>query len=113
EVVRAVDDDVVAPEDRVDVLGVEPQRVLGNLDLAVALEDPVASGGHLGAPDVGLGMDDLALQVGLVDSVEVDDPELPDASGREVVQHGRAEASSADDAHPRIAQAALTELAEL
>ena len=44
-------------------------------------------------------VDDLALQVGLVDDVEVDDAERADPGRGEVHQRGRAEAAGADTEH--------------
>ena len=53
----------------------------------------------LGAADVGLPVDDLALEVRLVDDVVVDDAERADSGGGEVEQRGAAESTGADDEH--------------
>ena len=58
------------------------------------LQDAVARGLGLGPADVGLAVDDLALQVRLVDDVEVDDAERADARRGEVEQGGRAQAAA-------------------
>jgi len=44
-------------------------------------------------------VDDLPLQVGLVDHVELDDPERADPGRREVQQGGAAEAAGANTEH--------------
>ena len=61
----------------------------------------------LGPADVGLAVDDLALQVGLVDGVEVDDAERADPGGGQVHQGRRAEAAGADAEHPGVLQPLL------
>src|SRR3712207_9131892 len=53
----------------------------------------------LGPAHVGLAVDDLALQVGLVDDVELDDAERADAGRGQVHEHGRAETAGADGEH--------------
>ncbi len=58
-------------------------------------------------------MDDLALEVGLVDDVRVDDPERADARGREVERGGRAETARADEEDARVEDALLAVLADL
>ena len=52
-------------------------------------------------------MDDLALQVGLVDGVELDDAERADARRGEVHQRRRAEAAGADAEHLGVLQPLL------
>ena len=58
-------------------------------------------------------MEDLALQVGQIDDVEVDDADGADAGGGEVERHRRAEAAGADAQHPRRLQLALPFEADL
>ena len=107
EVVRAVDDEVVRLEDLEDVGRVEPLLVQDDLDERVDLLDRLLGRLGLRLPDVGLAVDDLALQVGLVDDVEVDDAEGADAGGGEVEQRGRAEPAGADDEHLGVLQPLL------
>ena len=64
-------------------------------------------GVDLGLVDVGLSVDDLALQVGLVDDVVVDDAERADAGGGEVEQRGAAESAGADHEHLGVLEALL------
>src|SRR3712207_4406732 len=62
----------------------------------------------LGPAHVGLAVDDLALQVGLVDDVELDDAERADAGRGQVHEHGRAETAGADGEHLGVLQPLLT-----
>ena len=55
-------------------------------DERVDLEHRIARRLRLGPADVGLAVDDLALQVGLVDHVELDDAEGADPGGGQVQQ---------------------------
>ena len=107
EVVGAVDDQVVGLEDLEDVGRVEPLLVQHDLDVGVGLLDRLLGADRLRLPDVGLAVDDLALQVRLVDDVEVDDPERADPGGGQVEQRGRAEAAGADDQHLGVLQPLL------
>ena len=58
-------------------------------------------------------MDDLALQVGVVDDVCVDDPERADAGRGEVERRGRAEPAGADQERAGREQPLLARLADL
>ena len=99
EVVGAVDDQVVVLEDLEDVVVVEPHVVQDHLDERVDLGDRLPGRLGLRPADVGLPVDDLALQVRLVDLVELDDAERADAGGGEVEQRRAAQAARADDEH--------------
>ena len=99
EVVGAVDDEVVALEDPEDVVVVEPLRVHHDLDQRVDLGDRLLRRLRLRPADVGLAVDDLALQVRLVDLVELDDADRPDACRGEVHQRRAAEAAGTDHQH--------------
>src|SRR6478736_2898302 len=96
EVVGAVDDEVVALEDLEHVVVVEALVVHDDLDVGVDLGDRLLGGLGLGATDVGHAVDDLALEVGLVDLVELRDAERADAGRDQVQQGGRAQAAGAD-----------------
>ena len=61
----------------------------------------------LGLPDVGLAVDDLALQVRLVDVVELDDAERADPGRGQVEQRRAAEAAGADHQHLGVLQPLL------
>ena len=60
---------------------------------------------RLGDPDVGREVQELAVQVGQLDLVAVDDPEPPDARTGEVERDRRAERPGADHQHVRGASA--------
>ena len=77
EVVGAVDHQVVVPDQLAGVLRRQPGLVQGDLHVRVDLGDLVAGALQLGAADVGGAVDDLPLQVGGVDDVEVDQAEVP------------------------------------
>ena len=114
EVVGAVDDHVPAlAEDAVDVLRGDPLVVGDDLDVGIERLERALRGGDLRLPEPVGGVDDLALQVGRVDDVGVDDPELADARGREVERRRRAEAAGADEEHARVEQLQLAGLADL
>src|SRR5918999_3840382 len=53
-------------------------------------------------------MDDLALQVGLVDSVELDDAQGADSGRGEIEQGGTAQTAGANDQHPGVLQPLLS-----
>ena len=59
------------------------------------------------------GVRDLALQVGQIDHIVVDQPDRADAGGGEVEQHRRAEAARPDDQHARGEQLRLAGAADL
>jgi len=52
-------------------------------------------------------VNDLALQVGLVDDVEVDDADGANARGGELQQGGRSQASCADHQHASVLEPLL------
>ena len=58
-------------------------------------------------------MQHLALEVGLVHDVVVDDPEPADAGRGEVERRRRAEPAGADQQHARVEQLQLAGLADL
>jgi hypothetical protein len=59
------------------------------------------------------GVDDLALQVGVVDDVGIDDPERADAGRGEIERRGRAEPTGADQEDARGEQLLLARVADL
>ena len=63
-----------------------------------------AADSAFGSPDVGREVQRLAVQVGDLDVVVVDDPEPPDARPGEVHRHRRAERARADHQHAGVAQ---------
>lgn len=107
EVVRAVDDEVVLAEDLHHVLGFEPLFVKDHVDVRVDAQHAVAGGFGLGPADVRLAVDDLALQVRLVDLVELHDAQRAHAGRGQVHERGGAEAARAHGQHLGVLQALL------
>ena len=70
-----------------------------HLDVRVHRRDRVGRGVDLRSADVVLPVHDLALQVGLVDHVEVQDADAADPGRGEVEQGRRPEAAGADAEH--------------
>ncbi len=96
EVVGAVGDDVVVLEDLERVGAGEHGVVLDHVHVLVQALEHDLGGVHLELADGGLRVDDLALQVRLVDDVEVHEADGADAGGGEVERERRAEAAGAD-----------------
>ena len=107
EVVGAVQDQVVVPEDVEHVRRVEPHLVQPDLDERVGLLDGVARGLGLGTAHVGLAVDDLALEVRRVDDVELHDPQGAHTGGGKVEQGRAAEAACPDHEHLRVLEPLL------
>ena len=104
ERVGPVEDDVVVGDETLDVL--LGQHLVVADDPHVRVEGADRGGrrfGLLDADPVGR-MDDLALEVRLVDDVEVDDPDRADPRRGEVEGRRRAEAAGADEEHLRAEQ---------
>jgi hypothetical protein len=81
--------------------------VQDHLDQRVDLLHRTLRALRLGLADVALAVDDLALQVALVDDVEVDDAEGADAGRGQVHQGRRPEAAGTDRQHPGVLEALL------
>ena len=75
EVVRAVDDHVVALDDPVDVRRGETLLVADDLDVGIQRLERLLRGRDLRLTDAFGGVKDLPLQVGEVDDIGVDDAE--------------------------------------
>jgi hypothetical protein len=108
EVVGAVDDHVVLGEEAEGVLRGEAQRVTLDHDVRVHRGDALGRHLHLGAADIAGSEEHLAVQVGGVDDVEVDDPEPADTGRGEVLRGRTAQAARTDQQHPRRKQRLLT-----
>ena len=105
ERVAAVHDEVGALDQAGGVGGVEAHLV--GLDDDLRVEEAELGGGavRLGDADVGREVQELAVQVGQLDLVAVDDPQPPHARPGEVERDRRAERPGADDQHARGAAA--------
>ncbi len=84
-----------------------------NLHVRVVREQRLLRGLDLGAGDIGGLVEDLALQVGAVDHIEVDQPDRADAGEGKVEGDGRAEPACADDEHLRLDDLALPNAGDL
>ena len=113
EVVDAVDDHVVAVDDLHDVGGVQADGVLDDLDVRVERGDRRLGRVDLRRADRLRRVDDLALQVGEVDLVVVDDAERADARGGEVERGRGAEPAGAEQQHLGVEQLGLALGADL
>ena len=113
EVVAAVEDEVVVAEEPGGV-GFSQPFVVG-LDADGGVERPDGGGGALGLgpADAVRAVDHLALEVGDIDIVVVDDAERADPSGGEIEQDRRAEAARAHRQHARGQQLLLPRAAHL
>ena len=96
EVVRAVDDDVVGLEDVADVFRGESCLVKVELDVGVDGGEVLASRLELWAADVGGGVQNLPLEVGVIDDVEIDQSDSADASSGQVESQRRAQTAGTD-----------------
>ena len=112
EIVRAVQDDVVALHDPPHIGLGEPLPVLDDGHVRVERPDVRSSAGRLRRADAGRVMDHLPVEVGQGDGVVVDDPDRAHARGRQIEEGGRTEAPRPDDEHARGEQAELSLLAE-
>ena len=100
ERVGAVEDDVVAGDDPFDVRRDEHLLVDDDLDVGIEGVDRDPRALDLALADAIGRVDDLALQVGQVDDVEVDEADRADAGGREVERRRAAEATGPDQQGP-------------
>ena len=87
--------------------------VLDDVHVGVQRVDRLLGGVDLRHADAVGRVDHLALQVGEVDDVVVDDPERADAGGREVQRGRRAEPAGAEQQHLRVEQLLLALGADL
>ena len=107
EVVRAVNDHVPAAQKALGVIGRQPRPVGNDLNVRIERPDRLGRRVHLGAPHGRRGVDDLALQVGHVDIVVVNEPDRPHSGGRQVQGRRRPEPAGTDEQDPGRADALL------
>src|SRR6516225_6747577 len=113
EIVGAVDNDVIAGDERQRVGGDEPRRVRLHRHVRVEAADRGRRALHLGPADLGRAVDDLALQVRERDRVVVDDAERADPGRGEIEQRRRAQPAGPDDQHARALERLLPRPADL
>src|SRR2546426_732634 len=102
EVVRPIDDHVVVTQDVQRVVGRQSGLVGLHVDVRIDLRDPFFRDLDLLAPDVLRPIEHLALEIRLVDHVEVDDPEAADAGRAQILRERDAKAPCADNQSGRL-----------
>ena len=113
EIIRAVDDDIVAGEERESVGDRDALGVFDDGNERIGGAEAARSGRDLEFADGGVLVEKLALKVVGFDAVEVGDAEGADAGGREVKGSGTTEAAGADDEDPGGGELLLAGDAEL
>ncbi len=88
EIVGAIDDDIVAGEQRLRIGGVESYTMLDHRDMRVDAGNELGCAIGLGPADIGRGVDDLSLQVGQRHGIVIDDAEGANTGGGKILQHG-------------------------
>ncbi len=99
EIVGAIHDDVVGPNQVEGILARQAGVVQAHLDVRVEPLEGVPGRVGLGPADVAGAVDDLALEVGKVHRIEIHQAELADARRRKVKGHGRTEPADPDAEH--------------
>ena len=101
EIVGAVDDQVMARQDRVGIVAVDPVGNRLTFDVWVALADKPRREIDLALADLIVGIERLALKVGKFDPVVVDDGQMSNARAGQRGNGARADSAGADDRNPR------------
>ena len=99
KVVRAVHDDVVGAEEFEGVFTGEAGVVKHDLDVRIEAADGFPGGLGFGPADIRGAVENLALEVGEVHRVEVDDAEFADARGGQIHRDGRPEPACPEAQH--------------
>ncbi|MGY2931444.1 hypothetical protein ACVWZ6_001046 [Bradyrhizobium sp. GM6.1] len=99
EIVGAVEHEVIVPDQRQRIVGIEPGGVTDEADMRVERRDPFGRALDLVPADIGRGVNDLALEVRQRHHVVIDHAERTDAGGRQIHQSGRTEPAGADHQH--------------
>ena len=79
KIIRAIDDDIVGLDDLAGILGLEEGVVEIDLHIGVDLFDAIAGAVELLAADIFRSVQNLALQVRVVDDIEIHEPERANA----------------------------------
>ena len=112
EVVAAVDDQIVGPEQIERVVAVQPDAMLVDRHVGVQLADGLARRLRLRHADALGIVEHLALQVRLVDHVVVHDAQPAHARRGQVEPRRRAQPAGADEQYLRLEQLRLARLAD-
>ncbi len=99
KIVCAIDHDVISGQQVERVVGRQRHVVDLDGDLRVERIEPVAGRLQLRATDIWGSVDNLALEIAVVNDIEVDDPDAPDAGRGQIQRHRRAETASTDAQH--------------
>ena len=108
EVVGAVDDDVVRPDDLERVARCERRLVRLDLDVRIEILDAVARRVELALADRARAVKHLALQVRGIHDIEVHEAERADAGRGEIERGGRAEPAHTNEQHARALELLLS-----
>ena len=99
EIVGAVDDDIVVFDDLDGVVAAEHGVVKDDMDVGIDILDAIARAIELLASHVLRAVQDLALEIRIVDNVEIDQPKCADAGRGQVKRDRRSEPASANAKH--------------
>ncbi len=97
DIVGTVGDNIIGADQGAGIVRIEPDLVGDRFDMRVEPADGLASAFGLRAADVGIAVENLALQVGAFDNVVVDDTDRAEARRGQILDHGRTKAASPDD----------------
>ena len=113
EIVAAVDDEVVARQQRFCILAGKPALGGQNLDVRIEARTKLAANFGFGLPDLIVAEDRLTLQIGPVDDVIVDDRQAPDARSGERRDCRASDTPGSDNGDAGRLQLALPDASEL
>ena len=113
EAIGAIEYQVVVPEQRAHVGGLQFQRMGPHPDLGIQAREPLAPGLGLGARDAAAVEQHLALQVGELHAIAVQQSQRAATRGRQIQRGRRAEPADADHQHAGRLQFLLSGRADL
>ena len=108
EIVASVDDDIVFGEDVHDVVGCEIVGVWHHITAGVDFFEGFVSRDGFETPQVRCAVQYLALQVGDIDNVGIDNSECPNASRGEIESGWAAQSARANEEHFGVEEFALS-----
>ena len=107
EIIRAVDNDVVFAE-QIESIRAGQARLVGvDANRRIHASQAFFGGLNFGPPDVARGKCDLPLEIGVIDDVEINDPEPPYACRGQIKPQRRAQPARADHEHLGFGQLEL------
>ena len=113
EVVCAVDDDVVLGNDVECVVGCDWFLMDPHVDIGIVRLECLVCGFRLGPANVVVLVQNLALEVGHIHRVKIDDADCAHARKGQIDGYGRAKPARADDQHLGVEHLALSGAANL